>query len=280
LDLTALLRKLTPVVIEDGLRLKRDDLFFLEEGSNIRGGKLRQCLSLVTTVAARRLITIGSIHSPQPAIVAYVAHKLGLGCTVLVAGKQDTLPLVLARSLGAEIKRCSSGRHSVLSSRARQLASPDDFVVPFGMRPQTPDVLFYDTSAAQIQNVPNEIDTIVITTGSGTTATILAYGLWLEQCARPRLVLVNVGPDRRQQILDILSKLDPECGRFAARVGFMATFPLGGTPGFRYEVRSEFNVGKIQLNPLYEGKAFRWYINNIDFDRERTLFWIVGPPIC
>jgi hypothetical protein len=34
-----------------------------------------------------------------------------------------------------------------------------------------------------------------------------------------------------------------------------------------------------QLNPTYEAKAYKWMKENIDINKEKTLFWIVGKGI-
>src|SRR5215472_4696550 len=110
---SALFRTLTPVVVEEGLHVKRDDLFALEPSAVIRGGKLRQCIVILEGAEPTRLITASSIHSPQIPIVAYLANHTKIPCTVLVGGKRDTQSLILARRFGAEILRCRTGRHTV-----------------------------------------------------------------------------------------------------------------------------------------------------------------------
>jgi 1-aminocyclopropane-1-carboxylate deaminase/D-cysteine desulfhydrase-like pyridoxal-dependent ACC family enzyme len=259
--------------------VKRDDLFALDPLAPIRGGKLRQCLTMLAGTSALRLISAGSIHSPQPAIVSYVAQYLGLPCIVLVGGKQETTSLALARRFGAEIVRCRSGRHSVLFATARKIAMTGDFIVPFGMRPPEPWRHFYQTCAVQAYNVPEHIRTIVIASGSGVTATIVAYGIWQQRCFGRRIALINVGPNRRGQILDTLQSISPECANWAIREDVFEVFPLNQHPGFRYELPVCFHIGRILLNPLYEGKAFDWFTRTIGFDANDTLFWITGPPI-
>jgi 1-aminocyclopropane-1-carboxylate deaminase/D-cysteine desulfhydrase-like pyridoxal-dependent ACC family enzyme len=274
-----LISTLTPVMLEEGLHVKRDDLFALEPKAAIRGGKLRQCMAILGDAEPTRLITAGSIHSPQIPIVAYVAHHIKIPCTVLVGGKRNTQSLILARRFGAEILRCRTGRHTVLFNTARTLQAPSDFVVPFGMRPREPCRRFYDACAAQVRNIPANIKTTVIASGSGVTASIVAYGLWLSHRWDHEIALVNLGPDRREQILRTLYALDPNSSKWVEKAHVLRVFPLSRQSNFRYEAPIPFQIGRIELNPLYEGKAFKWFMDNVDFDWKRTLFWVTGPPV-
>ena len=278
-EIAKLLHNSTPVVFEAGLYVKRDDLFALEPLASIRGGKLRQCVAMLAGTAPSKLISAGSVHSPQPVIVAYAAQHLGLPCTILVGGKRETPSLILARGFGAEIIRCRSGRHTVLFACARKIAAPGHFIMPFGMRPEKPCRRFYETCAVQVRNIPADIRTIVIASGSGVTATIVAYGVWQDRRVHQQIALLNVGPNRHRQILETLHALDPESAQWAARENVFQVFPLSQKRGFRYESPISFNIGRIVLNPLYEGKAFEWFTSNVNFDANRTLFWVTGPPI-
>ncbi|WCM26336.1 hypothetical protein NDN01_20365 [Sphingomonas sp. QA11] len=260
--------------------MKRDDLFSLEPSGRTRGGKLRQCAALVIGSGAARVITAASIHSPQSAIVADVARYLGIPSVVFCGGQMMTRPISIAQELGAEVKRCASGRHTVLFAEARRLCRSDDLIVPFGMRPAAPDPLFYSLCSAQVRNLPNHLNTIVLACGSGATALSVLLGLSRERRVC-RLLLVNVGPDRRNWILSMLEILDPEAAAWAIRNVTIEAAPLAQHPEFRYEARVDYELGGVPLHPLYEGKAFRWLLESQGdrIDAARTLFWLVGPPL-
>jgi 1-aminocyclopropane-1-carboxylate deaminase/D-cysteine desulfhydrase-like pyridoxal-dependent ACC family enzyme len=270
------LTKLTPIESESGLLVKRDDLFSIEKGSAIRGGKLRQCLLMLDGLSADRIISAGSIHSPQLAIVAYAANLVGVPCTILAGGKQETTSLSLARRFRADIIRCKTGRHTVLFAKAEELARSGGFTIPFGMRPRSPVSGFYETCGSQVLNIPSTVDEIVVASGSGVTVTAIAYALWK---ARRKIILnvINVGPDRRRQILQTLFALNPACSAWADESSILRIFPLGQGSTFRYEVPVPFKLGRIPVHPLYEGKAFSWFFQNVSFTRNRTLFWLTGP---
>lgn len=277
-SLAQVLRALTPIQQTDRWILKRDDLFSVAPGSTVGGGKLRQCLALTSGHPCERLISAASIHSPQSAIVSFTARYLGLRCLILVGGTRETPSLRLARIDGAEIRRCSSGRHSVLFSKALEVARPNDFIVPFGMRPHFPDAAFFDLCSAQVENVPRDIRSIVLACGSGVTATAVALGLWRTKQAK-RLVLVNVGPDRRDNIFTTLEAIEPRAVGWLRSHSLLVVEPLAQLPGFRYEKPTHFEMGGVSLHPLYEAKAFKWYTETRNPDRRRTLFWVVGGQI-
>jgi len=227
----------------------------------------------------RRFMSASSIHSPQSSIVAYMASYLDVGCTIYVGGRSETLPLQIARNFGAEIVRCPSGRHTVLFSIIQKALVPGDFVVPFGMRPSWPCESFYSTCALQVQNIPSNIDTVVVVAGSGVTATNIAYGLWRYRPTLTNIVLLGVGPDRRKEIVKVLGLLDRQCAHWVHSKNVLQHYPLNQQPGFRYESPVQFHLGRVALHPLYEGKAYEWFLRNVSFSRDRTLFWVTGPPL-
>jgi 1-aminocyclopropane-1-carboxylate deaminase/D-cysteine desulfhydrase-like pyridoxal-dependent ACC family enzyme len=274
-----LIRQLTPVVLETGLYVKRDDLFSIQVAAPLSGGKLRQCLLMLEGLTVSRLMSAASIHSPQSAIVAYVARHLGLPCRIFVGGKQETASLTLARSFGADIVRCPTGRHTVLFAKARGLRRDGDFIVPFGMRPERPSRSFYEVCGAQIRNIPSHIHTIVIASGSGVTATAVAYGLWNERRTHQRIAMINLGPDRRYQVLRTLREINQASARWAESENVIHAFQLSQRNRFRYESQVQFQLGEITLHPLYEAKAFSWFTDNVTFDPSNTLFWVTGPPL-
>jgi 1-aminocyclopropane-1-carboxylate deaminase/D-cysteine desulfhydrase-like pyridoxal-dependent ACC family enzyme len=269
---------LTPVALESSIYVKREDLFTIREADSIGGSKLRQCLLILDGLPVRRIISAGSIHSPQPSIVAYVAKFLGLPCIILVGGKRETVSLALARRFGADVIRCKSGRHTVLFAKAKGLAEENDFIVPFGMRPTKLSREFYEICASQVSNIPSTIETIVIASGSGVTATAVAYGMWKER-RKGQIAMITVGPDRRQQILETLCTLNRASAGWVEEQDIIRVFPLGQDPRFRYETPVQFKLGRIPLHPMYEGKAFSWFFKNVKFSATRTLFWITGPAL-
>jgi 1-aminocyclopropane-1-carboxylate deaminase/D-cysteine desulfhydrase-like pyridoxal-dependent ACC family enzyme len=269
---------LTPVAIESGVYIKRDDLFSLDNYGVIRGAKLRQCLLMLDGLTVREIITAGSIHSPQLAIVAYVARLLRRNCTIIIGGQQETVSMILARTFGAKFITCSSGRHTVLFAKAKNVAKEGSFIIPFGMRPQRLCDEFYEVCGSQVRNIPHAIETIVVAAGSGVTATSIGYGLWKER-RKTKIATINVGPDRRAQILRDLHQLNPASAAWVDENDIIRIFPLAQNPKFRYESAINFALGGIPLHPIYEGKAFSWYFKNIKFPEAKTLFWLTGPPL-
>ena len=162
---------------------------------------------------------------------------------------------------------------------ASEIATADDLIIPFGMQPRTPYEQFYETCGAQVENVPSGVRMIVLATGSGVTATSLAYGLWRRRRVGVKLALIGVGPERSARILSTLNLLDAAAHRWSVDEELFLSFPLGQDPKFKYEAGVNFQVGTIPLHPLYEAKAFSWFTNHVRFDPESTLFWLVGPKL-
>lgn len=171
---------LTPVQEVDGLRIKRDDLYAPFGPGEVNGGKLRQCVMLVNSVKKdyKSLLTYCSIHSPQAPITAAVARANGMPCRIVYGGTTResvaALPMPrLAMKYGASIVLAArSGRHSILHARAKELAAQENsFIVQYGINIIGYGDTLLTAVAAQTENLPDDIENLVMTCGSGITAT-------------------------------------------------------------------------------------------------------------
>jgi hypothetical protein len=104
--------------------------------------------------------------------------------------------------------------------------------------------------------------------------------MWQQGRRHQRIAMVNVGPDRRQQIQDTLKALDPACAQWVEKDNVLKVYPLAQQTRFRYETPVPFQIGRIPLHPLYEGKAFSWFRNSVPIDASGLLFWLTGPPLA
>lgn len=177
---------LTPVQEVDGLRIKRDDLYAPFGPGEVNGGKLRQCVMLVNSVKKdyKSLLTYCSIHSPQAPITAAVARANGMPCRIVYGGTTResvaALPMPrLAMKYGASIVLAArSGRHSILHARAKELAAQENsFIVQYGINIIGYGDTLLTAVAAQTENLPDDIENLVMTCGSGITATGVMIGL-------------------------------------------------------------------------------------------------------
>ncbi len=270
---------LTPVQEINGLLMKRDDLYTPLGHGEVNGGKLRQCMMLTDSVLAsqddvRCLFTYCSIHSPQAPITAASALAHGLPCYIVYGGAKPenikALPMPrLAMKYGAEIIiGARSGRHSILHAKTKPLAEKKrGFIVQYGINLTDHGDVLLDAVSAQVQNIPDEIENLVMTCGSGITASGVMIGLHRYGKKVKNVHLVATAPDRRAFIHENLKKYGAD-----REFHYHSLFH---TPGFQYEKGAKAVWGGLKLHPHYEAKTMQWFLQS-GLQPSDTLFWIVG----
>lgn len=282
---------LTPVQLINGRHYKREDLHRLPSGVN--GAKLRACRHLISTARAqgyRRVISAASVLSPQSAMAAVLAAEYGMRCTVVVGGTREESALkhpsiATAARYGADFVYAPVGYNPALQRAARDLheADPSSYWLRYGITapPDSTDAelsAFHRVGAQQVDNLPPQVETLVIPFGSGNTATSVLYGLALYlPLTRPdRLVLVGIGPDKREWMAERLARL-------GVTVPPYEHLDLHGSGYARYGDRMPATLDGIRMHPTYEGKVVRyldgqapdWWIRRDG----KTCLWIVGGPL-
>lgn len=269
---------ITPVQTIQGLKIKRDDLYTPFGAGQVNGGKLRQCEMLVDSILAssggvHRLLTYCSIHSPQAPITAAVARSRGLSCTIVYGGTTaqtlKKLPMPkLSMKYGAHINIAArSGRHNVLYNRTKELATVNDFIVQYGINIIGHGEILLDAVSSQTINLPDNIENLVMTCGSGITASGVIIGINKYGKNIKNVHLVATAPDRKNFIAETCKKYGAE--------RHLEYHDLFNTKGFTYENGKSLNWGGIRLHPHYEAKTMRWLLGS-GLDLSKTLFWIVG----
>ena len=271
--------KLTPVQEVNGLQMKHDDLYAPLGAGEVNGGKLRQCMMLTDSVLAADngvncLFTYCSIHSPQAPITAASARLHGLSCHIVYGGttaesvKKSPMPR-LAMKYGAEITiGARSGRHTILHARTRELAKDNrGFIVQYGINLNGYGDVLLNAVAAQCENLPDKIENLVMTCGSGITVSGVMIGLKQYNKKVKNIHLVATAPDRRPFIHKTLTE-------YGADRDF-EYHSLFHTKGFQYEKSAKAIWGGIRLHPHYEAKTMQWLMQS-GLRLSDTLFWIVG----
>lgn len=269
------MNRLTPVQNIGGLLLKRDDLYEPFGPGEVNGGKLRQCMMLVDSVktGTNRLISCCSIHSPQAPITAATAKAYGMECMILYGGttkaklQESPMPRLCLKYGATVALATKSGRHNVLYAKARELERPGDFIVQYGINLAGHSDVLLGAVAAQVENIPDEIENLVMTCGSGITASGVMIGLKLHRKKVGNVHLVATAPDRRDSIHARLAEHGADRD--------FHYHDLFHTPGFAYEKPVTATWGGIRLHPNYEAKTMRWFASS-GLDPHKTLFWIVG----
>ena len=282
---------LTPVEERNGRWYKREDLFRFSNGVN--GSKLRACHHLVRDAklaGATTVVSAASVLSPQSAMAASMANHFGMKSLTIVGGttpekavRHQSIRMALEQ--GSAISAIPVGYNPALQSAGRRLAeeTPGGWQMPYGIT--TPpnasekDVQdFVEGGAAQVWNLPDDIETIVLPFGSGNTAMGVLYGLLNYQAPRAlkRVVLMTIGPDRR-------AWLETRMAMLGQRLGDLPLEQIHLHPTFAtYGDKMPETLDDIVLHPTYEGKVAR-YLNGMEprwWDRgEKTLLWIVGGPL-
>lgn len=242
-------------------------------------GKLRQCMMLVEAALHRQpgitgIITYCSIHSPQGPITAATARHFRLPCVVAYGGASQvslatgSMPR-LAMSYGARVEvLAKSGRHNVLKAKAEELARRTGmFVVQYGINLDDYGEVLLGAVAEQTQNIPDGLDDIYITCGSGITASGVIVGLERYGKNVGQIHLISTAFDRQEKVKATLR-----------RYGVTREFiyhDLFHTPGFVYERQQKMRIGGVKLHPQYEAKSMKYLLEH-DLNRDNALFWIVG----
>lgn len=269
--------ELTPVENHKGLYIKRDDLYKPFGDTTVNGGKLRQCYKLVESIKDKYdgVISCCSIYSPQAPITSAVADYFGLKAVICYGATnerrlQELEMPKLARYYNAELRVIStSGIHKILYNKARRIAQEENlFVVDYGFNiVDYPDIMFSAISR-QVENIPDELDNLVITCGSGITTTGVLLGLVKYKKKVKNIYLVATAPDRQKLINENLS-----LNNIVMEYNIIDLFHQ---KGFKYEDKLYKSFDGIDFHPNYEAKTFNWLENNIDYKKEKTLLWVVG----
>lgn len=265
--------ELTPVEMHNGIYLKREDLFQPFGENTVNGGKLRQCMMLVGDIKDKysKVISCCSIYSPQAPITSAVARYYGLQCEIYYGGTTPERVLkyrmpYISKQYGAKITIASkSGIHSILYNKAKKKAQENNwFVVDYGFNLTDKRELLLNAVSKQVKNIPDKLDNLVITCGSGITTSGVLIGLKKYNKKVGTVYLVCTAPDRTDLI-----------HRNAGQVNFpVKRIDLFHQKGFKYENGLTEYIDGIKLHPNYEAKSYNW-IKQANLSGT-TLLWIVG----
>ena len=281
--------ELTPVQEVNGVLFKRDDLFTPFGEGNVNGGKLRQGIFLVSKAKAQgheRILTGSSLISPQSPMVAAVAQQYKMPCVVFYGGTKEHLIFRrhmprLTKYFGAEIRIAKSGRANVLRYTAlkfseHSIPSKKDFLVLYGMNSKDPEHLtaFYETTAQQVQNLPDHLDHLAITCGSGITSAGVLYGLKKYSKKIDNIWLLGTAPNRKRKVEERLNDLTIQTGINCWDSSFNYIDLFGSGVSYEKAIK-DVSWGGINFHPHYEAKSWVWFGDNLRLNN-KTLFWIVG----
>lgn len=265
---------ITPVEQHNGIYYKRDDLF--APYGDVNGGKVRQTIKILELCKDKPgIITSTSVHSPSSTIFSRVAKEFNLPCIIAVGGTKEQhlskLPMMkVCQQYGAEIRIVAGhGMKQVITARIGEIQQKNGYYNPdFSKHIYShPEMMFVNTD--QVSNIPDNLDVLIAPIGSGIQFANILRGVYLHKKSVKRIIGIHVGPDRRKKIDSYLDTLHSKL--YNNNLYKYELVPTNSS----YSQPVKQTVGNFELDDLYEAKAHRWMIKNIDLN-QKILFWCVG----
>ncbi len=267
--------ELTPVIKYKGILYKRDDLFVPFEDIPLSGGKVRQAISLIHNNSSfikdecnSTILTISSIKSPQGIIITRVAKEYGFESAVLVSGsaKENKVLKLIVEHGGKVLRGPRIGYNNVLRCYAHELARKIDFfLVDFGINLFNDREAIIDSIGKQVQNIPDNLDYLVVPVGSGVTFSGIISGLYKYNKRPKNIIAIQIsGIDRYKSIIQMIGNIDTNY-----------SFIIDKTYPYSKELKGQMVSETEELDYIYEAKAHEYFIKNLNLSGN-VLFWVVG----
>ena len=267
---------LTPVEEHNGIYYKRDDLYC--PWGDVNGGKVRQAIRLFENKRIYDwpgVVAAVSVHSPTGPVISRVAKEFNTPCIIAVGGTKvenlDILPMMrLTRYYGAEVRIVAGhGMKTAINARVNEICEETGYHnIDFSHHIYNDTDLMFNTNSTEVLNIPNELDVLVMSLGVGIQFACVLKGLKKHKKKVKRIIGVQVGPDRRKLIDGYLNQnplIEPKFDLEYELVQYKSAYS-------KSEIQK---VGNFYLDDIYEAKAHKWMLKNID-KNQKTLFWCVG----
>ncbi|MGQ0833156.1 MAG: pyridoxal-phosphate dependent enzyme [Microthrixaceae bacterium] len=248
------------------LWVKRDDLTGLGGGGN-KVRKLEHLCADAIRAGADRLVTGGGEQSNHARLTAAAANRLGLDCTIVLAGDPVAMPvgnIVIDHLLEPEIVWAGPIGYYALEQRMRDEAERhrasggNPYLIPVGGA-STVGELGYVIAALELHDQIPDVALVVTADGSGGTHAGLAAGLGsldlvLGVDAGTRPDLDEVVPDKAARAAALAGLAAPtgtvciDHDRFGEAYG-------APTPSCREALGLAARLEGLILDPVYTGKA-------------------------
>lgn len=309
------LHELTPCQIKNGVWFKRDDMFAPLGYGGINGSKCRQAIWLMKEFANKGkgeyLLSGTSVHSPQLAMGSAIAMHFGykslhvLGSTKAETALKNDM-VKIASWFGAEWDIINIGYNHNLQLRVQYLVDSyfkEDYFLHYGitlsLEDNTSETIFnfHENGAYQVQNIPDDIENLIIPFGSANSATSILTGLFLYPKKNLKnIYLIGVGPSKIDFLferLNVIKKhLGINCTNFVKHFGRKTMFDnvdknnqyynlyYHDLHGMKYVTYAEHIIehwDDIIMHSTYEAKVMKYLKEKLpELLNEKSLFWIVG----
>ena len=268
---------LTPAEKHDGIYYKRDDLYC--PWGDVNGGKVRQAMHLFSKYAGPGgwpgVVASVSVHSPTGPVISRVAKIFNTPCIIAVGGTKpenlDKLPMMkLSKYFGAEVRIVAGhGMKNAITARVNEICKENGYHnIDYSHHIYNDADLMFNTNSIQVMNIPNELDVLVMSLGVGIQFACVLKGLKKHKKKVKRIIGVQVGPDRRKLIDGYLNQNPLTEPRFDLEYELVQYKSAYSKPEIQ-------KVGNFYLDDIYEAKAHKWMLKNIN-KNQKTLFWCVG----
>ena len=268
---------LTPVEDHYDIWYKRDDLY--SPYGDVNGGKVRQTRLLFSKYGGQGgwpgVVAAVSVHSPTGPVISRVAKHFNTPCIIAVGGTTpenlDKLPMMkLTKHFGAEVRIVAGhGMKNAITARVNEICKETGYHnIDFSHHIYNDADLMFNTNGDQVENIPDELDVLVMSLGVGIQFACVLKGLKEYNKKVKRIIGVQVGPDRRKLIDGYLNQNPLVEPRFDLEYELV-------------QYKSAYSKSEIQkvvefyLDDIYEAKAHKWMLENINMD-QKILFWCVG----
>ncbi len=306
-----LLDDLTPVERVGNLRFKREDKFAPLGYGGINGSKVRQAIWLIhryvrTAPNPVGILSTSSFNSPQISAASVIGRHYGLDVVHVVGAagpgtmkansKYPDVEIGLAAGARFLYRPRGLARHTVLQARLEKLAETEEFRdyyrLPYNLGPEDDTdaasiEAFHRVGARQVENLPDDMERLVIPCGSGNSTVSVLYGIGRRHAqAHNRLknlkeiVLFGIGPCKLGLLMARLDAIDRVTGLgvrpiFSDGAYVIKTVDL--TDVYEYSRTVHTIYEGIHFHPRYEGKVMKELLSRHPrLVNPGTVFWIVG----
>lgn len=278
-DLITKASALAPIEEYNGVFYKRDDLFRPFPDEMLNGGKVRQAINLIDSNLALiksdfqgTVATTCQLNSPQGLIISRVAKAYNLGSFVGYGNlspktlNENKIIQNIRKNDGIVESIIKQGFDNAITSQLKKLQQEgignNFYIIKFGIDVEHNPVVV-DCIAEQVRNIPDELDFLIIPTGSGITAGAILRGIRKFGKKIKVVYVVHISGENRIRKIDEIAGLEPYI--YVKGTGY----PYGK------KLKEEVVDGFV-LDDIYEAKAYDWMMHNLDLHGKKTLFWVVG----
>jgi len=266
----------TPYQKMDRFWVKRDDLFAPEGYRGLCGSKLRQSINLLNHLAVHirencdnTILCQSGKGLSTGVMLAAAANPHGIKVILCVGGMKESTwenDPVLSKALefGAEIRNvCKAGYTSAIKSNIIKLS------MNHGWYDASYDERGSGITAFQVDDLPTEIETLVVPVGDGVQLAAILRRLTHNKRNLKRVVGVQIsGRDRRKSIDEMCDSPLYSQDNHKYEMVVLNKYP------YSKKIKQELPNGDL-LDGTYEAKAYEWMLNNIELDHS-VCFWVVG----